>query len=266
VWTTTARQVARDLAVVSQVNSVEFDFTVAEMVRMGRIPHHRSFERPTAGDTDIVDAALNECRLEAFADRTLSTLSGGERQRVLIARALAQQPRVLVLDEPTNHLDIRAQIETLRLVRSLNVTVLAALHDLGLAARVSDRVVVLSAGQVVAAGAPETVLTSSLIEEVYGVPVEVLRHPRNGHLLIDFGAETEMSVRSTSCSAVTTSELRDFPRSHACGPGVSCSSGRQGMIPPTRIDGRCRARVRASVGPGGVDAPENGLSAPSSGP
>lgn len=190
MWQTPPRQVARDLAVITQAYSIEFDFTVFEMVRMGRIPHHHSFKRTTAEDDAVVEAALRECRLVDLADRTFSTLSGGERQRTLIARALAQQPRVLLMDEPTNHLDIRAQIETLRLARNLGITVLAAIHDLGLAARFSDRVAVLSAGRVVAVGPPAEVLTSELVEEVYGVQVDVFPHPRHGHLVIDFAPET----------------------------------------------------------------------------
>ena len=104
-----------------------------------------------------------------FADRTFATLSGGEKQRVLVARCLTQRAPLLVLDEPTNHLDIRAQFELLDLIRSLGVTTVAALHDLNLAARYCDQVVVLDGGAVVAAGRPVEVLTGSLVAEVFGV-------------------------------------------------------------------------------------------------
>ena len=127
--------------------------------------------------------------MDGFSDRDFTTLSGGERQRVLLAKALAQQPRLLLLDEPTNHLDISAQLATLRLLSSLarsGVTVLAALHDLGLAAAASDHLVVLRYGRVILAGPTAQILTPELIFDVYGVHALVLPHPNSGRPMIAF--------------------------------------------------------------------------------
>jgi iron complex transport system ATP-binding protein len=171
---------ARILALVEQDAGTELPLTVAEVVALGRIPHQGLFADESAQDRQRVHDALVSVGMEAFADRDVTGLSGGERQRVLLARALAQDPRLLLLDEPTNHLDIAAQLSTLSLLGSLaarGVTVLAALHDLTLAAGWSDSVVVLSRGRVVASGPTRTTLTPELIGEVYGVRAEFLERP-----------------------------------------------------------------------------------------
>lgn len=125
-----------------------------------------------------------------LADRSVLTLSGGERQRVLVARALVQEPRVLVLDEPTNHLDVRHQVELLSFLRGSGLTVLTALHDLNLAAAACDRIAVLSSGSLVSIGDPAEVLTPELVRKVFGVDVTVVHHPRTGapHLIYDLTA------------------------------------------------------------------------------
>ena len=169
VWAVSAQVSAQLTAVVTQESTSDFDFTVREIVAMGRNPHKRLFQRDTAEDQDLVSQALRQVGIDRFADRTFATLSGGEKQRTLVARCLTQQSPLLVLDEPTNHLDVRAQFELLDLIRSLGVTTLAALHDLDLAARYCDRVVVLNGGRVVARGTPVEVLTSELIAAVFGV-------------------------------------------------------------------------------------------------
>ncbi|MBB4685504.1 ABC transporter ATP-binding protein [Amycolatopsis jiangsuensis] len=171
---------ARAIAAVAQESHAEFDFTVSEAVAMGRQPHHGLLDRITAGDRKVCEAALAQVGLTHLADRGVLTLSGGERQRVLIARALAQQPRILVLDEPTNHLDIRHQLEILTLARESGLTVLAALHDLNLAAAMCDTVYVLGDGRLVASGTPEQVLTPRLLADVFGVHAHVVRHPGTG--------------------------------------------------------------------------------------
>jgi iron complex transport system ATP-binding protein len=174
------RQAAQQMAVVLQETPMPFDFTVREMVFMGRTPHKTLFENDTRADETSVDEALRQVNMTAFAERSFSTLSGGEKQRVLIARALAQQTEFLVLDEPTNHLDIRYQLEILDLVKYLRVTTLAALHDLNLAAFYCDRLYLLCDGEVVAQGTPEDILTAALIRDVYGVSADVVRHPVTG--------------------------------------------------------------------------------------
>ncbi|OLT16975.1 ABC transporter ATP-binding protein [Pseudonocardia sp. CNS-139] len=180
LWTIPHRENARAVGVLAQHASDGFDFTAHEAVMLGRSPHLGTFGRPGAGDGAVVRRALERTGCTGFAHRPLSQLSGGERQRVLLARALAQEPRVLVLDEPTNHLDPHHQLATLRLARSLGITVLAALHSLDLAAQYADRIAVLSAGRVVAAGAPLDVLTREVLVTHFRVDGSVITDPVTG--------------------------------------------------------------------------------------
>ncbi|MCE7080256.1 ABC transporter ATP-binding protein [Streptomyces sp. ST2-7A] len=182
----TPREGARRVAALPQETSGEFDFTVAELVAMGRIPHRGTGGRTTADDEGICAAALERVHASHLAERSFGGLSGGEKQRVLIARALAQQPRVLVLDEPTNHLDIAQQLEVLALVRDSGLTVLAALHDLNLAACHCDELYVIAGGAIVASGPPERVLTAELLAEVFGVAAHPVRHPVTGAVQLLF--------------------------------------------------------------------------------
>jgi iron complex transport system ATP-binding protein len=179
------RDAARRIAVVAQESTSEFDFTVREMVMIGRTPHKRSFDRDTAADRSIVDQAMERVGCGQLAQRRFNTLSGGEKQLVLIARALAQEADHLILDEPTNQLDIHHQVEVLEVVAGLGVTVLAALHDLSLAALFCHTIHVLSAGQMVTAGPPGAVLTPETIRRAYGADVLVIEHPDTGtpHLI-----------------------------------------------------------------------------------
>jgi iron complex transport system ATP-binding protein len=180
VWTMPARVSAQRTAVLVQEPPTEFDFAVRDIVVMGRTPHLGLLDRPSEDDDRLVDAALARVHASALAHRSFVSLSGGEKQRVLLARALAQQPRLLILDEPTNHLDICHQLEVLELVRELKTTALAALHDLNLAAAYCDRLYVLSQGAIVAEGLPRDVLTSELLEAVFRVGAERSEHPVNG--------------------------------------------------------------------------------------
>jgi iron complex transport system ATP-binding protein len=179
------RDAARRIAVVAQETTSEFDFTVREMVMIGRTPHKRAFDRDTDADRNIVDQAIERVGCGQLAQRRFNTLSGGEKQLILIARALAQEADHLILDEPTNHLDIHHQVEILEVVAGLGVNVLAALHDLSLAALFCHTIHVLSAGQVVTAGPPGAVLTPETIRRAYGADVLVIEHPDTGtpHLI-----------------------------------------------------------------------------------
>ncbi|GAB1515236.1 ABC transporter ATP-binding protein [Actinophytocola sp. KF-1] len=165
------RDLARRLSVVAQEGASELPLTVTDTVLLGRAPHLTTFQRPGRDDHRIAAAALTRVGARHLAGRVFAGLSGGEKQRVLIARALAQQTYHLLLDEPTNHLDIRYQHEVLRLVRRLEVTTVVVLHDLNLAARYCDELVLLDAGRVAAAGTPDAVLRPEVLEPVYGIGV-----------------------------------------------------------------------------------------------
>ena len=178
-----ARAAARVLAALPQESSAEFDFTVAEVVAMGRLPHRG---RTAASDREICVEAMRRTGVGHLAERGFLALSGGEKQRVLIARALAQQPKVLVLDEPTNHLDIAHQLDVLSLVRASGLTALAALHDLNLAAAHCDLLHVISGGRIVASGPPHDVLQPALLAEVFGVRAHPVRHPETGAVQLLF--------------------------------------------------------------------------------
>lgn len=183
------RERALFTALVEQQADTLLDLSVAEVVALGRTPHIPLLGAPGADDARVVASALDRMDATSLAARRFTELSGGERQRVLLARALAQQPTLLLADEPTNHLDIHAQLHTLGLLRSLadeGLGVLAVLHDLTLAARYADRVVVLDGGRVAASGTPTETLTGPLIGRVYGVRADVVAHPRDGSPLIAF--------------------------------------------------------------------------------
>ncbi|MEM9434402.1 MAG: ABC transporter ATP-binding protein [Pseudomonadota bacterium] len=170
IWAQTARSVAQRVAVVLQEQYSDFALSVAEIVALGRTPHRRGFTAQNgARDSEIIDAALDQLDLRHLAERHLGTLSGGERQRVMVARALAQQPELLILDEPTNHLDIRHQLEILELIRNLPLTIVTSLHDLNLAAEVCDDVLLLHAGCPIGFGQPAQVLTEAAVSAAFKV-------------------------------------------------------------------------------------------------
>jgi iron complex transport system ATP-binding protein len=177
VWSQRARWAAQRIAVVLQDAPDDFGLSVAEVVAMGRVPHKRLLEGTTATDAAQIERALRAVELDDAHDRLFASLSGGEKQRALLARALVQQPRVLMLDEPTNHLDPRHQIDLLALVKHQRITTLATIHDLNLAAAFCDRIYVIAHGQIVASGTPYDVLTEQMLKTVYGVEALVDPHP-----------------------------------------------------------------------------------------
>ncbi|MBM3605176.1 MAG: ABC transporter ATP-binding protein [Alphaproteobacteria bacterium] len=179
LWATSPQAAARDLAAVLQEQPADLALSTRQIVALGRLPHRRTwaaaFSTPEAAEKRIVDEAITRMDLTPLADRPFSTLSGGERQRAMVARALAQQPQVIVLDEPTNHLDIRHQLELLDLLRRLELTVICTLHDLTLAAEFAERVLVLDHGRILADGPPEHALTEAVLAQAFRVRARIDR-------------------------------------------------------------------------------------------
>lgn len=184
----TRRDLARRIAVVPQETRTTFDFTVLEMVLMGRYPHLGPFELEGAADVELARGALRSTGTEALADRPFGTLSGGEKQRVVIAAALAQASDILLLDEPTTALDLRYQFDVLGVLRSLNeergTTLFVSTHDMHLAAALCERVVLLRNGRVLAQGPTADTLTAPNLRALYDVDADVQFHPRAGHLTV----------------------------------------------------------------------------------
>ena len=187
IETLSSREVATRLALVPQIAPYTHGFTAMELVLMGRYPHLGRFQIEGSEDQHIARDAMRMTETERFDERTLDTLSGGERQRVFVSRALAQQPRILLLDEPTSNLDVLHQLKVLDVVRELvddGLTAIAAIHDLNLAARYCDRLVLLRHGRVLAEGTPAEVLSPDTIESAFGVKSAVYRDPITGALAI----------------------------------------------------------------------------------
>lgn len=172
------RQLSRTLAFVPQHAESQAEMRVVDIVRLGRTPHRHAFTPWRQADEEAVQQALSMMKLHDLAHRTWQSLSGGQRQRCQIARALAQQPDILLLDEPVNHLDIQFQLELMRLISALPITAIVALHDLNLAAKFCQHLVVLNDGRVVAAGEPAAVLTPELIHATWQVDATVCRTER----------------------------------------------------------------------------------------
>ncbi|MCL1079795.1 ABC transporter ATP-binding protein [Parashewanella spongiae] len=181
-----SRSLAKIIAVVQQDTPTELSITTEQLVFMGLTPHKTLLSSTTAQDKEFVASALAKVELSHKAAQEFTLLSGGEKQRALIARAIVQQPKLLILDEPTNHLDIRYQIQILELVRSLGITVIASIHDLNLASAMCDQLLMLNEGQLVAMSTPENVLTENLIDQVFDVRCQVSRHSQYGNPQIQY--------------------------------------------------------------------------------
>nr|WP_206327053.1 ABC transporter ATP-binding protein [Streptomyces sp. S3(2020)] len=195
VWSLSAREVARRRAIVTQHTVLGAEFSVEEVVAMGRTPRKGTLDRDTACDQRIIERALDDVHMRWAARRWFTTLSGGEQQRVLLARALAQEAGLLILDEPTNHLDVRAQFEVLDLIRQLRMTTLTALHDLDHAVSYCDRVAVMAEGRLVAVGVPTDVLTPDLVHDVFGVRAVLDTHPITGRPRIAVASSSDPGPR-----------------------------------------------------------------------
>lgn len=170
----TVQDSAKEMAVVAQHNHSSFDFQVEEMVLMGRTPYKKMMSPNTKEDYDILEAVLRQVDMTDFRKRMFSTLSGGEQQRIILARALAQEPNCLILDEPTNHLDIKHQLMMLNIVRGLNVSVVAAIHDMNIALNYCDYVYVMNEGEIAYEGHPEDIITPETIQKIFGVTSKIL--------------------------------------------------------------------------------------------
>ncbi len=181
-------QLMRTLSVVPQSEGSPFNFTVQDIVVMGRIPHLSPLAPLSEGDWCAVREAMEATDTWHLRERLFTELSGGEQRRVLLAKALAQQPQLLLLDEPTANLDLHYQLEVVELLQRLNqergITVLAILHDLNLATLLGHRFILMQRGRIHAIGEAEEVLTPQNIQQVYGVPVVITRHPLNGKPIV----------------------------------------------------------------------------------
>lgn len=171
------KKLAQEIAVVSQETPVLFDFTVKDLVMMGRTPYKKWLVNDNQEDFAIVEESMRLANVLHLESRSFSQLSGGEKKRVMLARALAQQANILVLDEPTNHLDIEHQYQLMDLVKDLPITIVAALHDLNLAAAYCDELLVMKDGALYMEGTPEQVLTEETLKQVFHVQAGVSRNP-----------------------------------------------------------------------------------------
>ncbi|WP_051435518.1 ABC transporter ATP-binding protein [Shewanella fidelis] len=186
ISTLSAKMFARQVAVVLQDTPHHFEMTTSQLIALGLTPHKGAFDFTSKRDREEVTKALLKVGLQDKANQAYESLSGGEKQRALIARAIVQRPKLLILDEPTNHLDIRYQIQTLELLRTLNITVITSIHDLNLASALCDELLLLNDGHCVAKGTPKTVLTEQRIAEVFDVCCEIKPHPQHGNPLISY--------------------------------------------------------------------------------
>lgn len=202
VYKISARNFAREVAVIPQILEIPFGFTVEEFVLMGRFPHVDRFETLKERDYKILEKALTLTDMLSFRERKTFELSGGERQRAILAQGLAQEPHLLLLDEPTAHLDIAHQVQILDLVKRLNkqknLTVIVILHDLNLASNYCGRLILLKEGKIFREGSPQDVLTYQNIEDVYKTVVVVEKSPVSSKPYVLLVSEEERQKKAES--------------------------------------------------------------------
>lgn len=184
------KQIAKKIAFVSQETHFALNFTVEEIVIMGRFPYLRAFQRENKTDYEARDHALAYADLQDFRKRPINSLSSGERQRVVLARALAQEPAILILDEPTSHLDLHHQFAIMELLKKLNkegMSIIAVNHDLNLASLYCERLVLMHQGKVFEQGSPKDLITEKILKQVYQTEVKVIKHPQKDvpHILLN---------------------------------------------------------------------------------
>ena len=176
-----SKNIAKSMAVVLQEIPMDFGMSVYDVVMMGRMPHKKLFSSVSKEDINFVRYSLKKVGMQDFINKPFSTLSGGEKQRVLIARALCQTPEILLLDEPTNHLDIKHQINTMHLIKQLNTTTVAVVHDLNIAAAFCDYICVLKDNTVYKFGTPQDVLTPDTLENIFNIKTNISLCPNYNH-------------------------------------------------------------------------------------
>jgi len=240
-----AREIARLVATVPQESTFDFEFSVEDVVLMGRTPHRGRFATTTTADWEAVETALEQTETAQFRDRAVTTLSGGERQRVVLARALAQDTPVLLLDEPTSNLDINHQIQSLSVARACadrDQAVVAAIHDLELAARFCDRMLLVHDGRVRASGPPADVLSDPATEDAFGIRTAVSTNPVTGTTTVTpldadppTGSHVHVLGRGTRASHVV---------GHLAGAGFEVSVG---IVPETDIATETARKLAADV-------------------
>lgn len=184
VMTLAAREMAREVSVMAQENSIEFDIEVMDMVMYGRYAHRKFFQGEKKEDIAICERYIRETGLEGYEHRSYLSLSGGEKQRVLLARALVQESKLIVLDEPTNHLDVRFQYQIMQTLKNQAITIFSSVHDLNIAAMYCDRIILMNKGEIVRMGTPEEVLTEENIEEIFGVRSQITVNAITGKVQI----------------------------------------------------------------------------------
>jgi len=182
IWQLKSHEYAKQVAVVLQETPSQFNLTLLDVVALGLTPHKALFSTTTTADTQKINQAIARVGLQDHASQRFESLSGGEKQRALIARAMVQQPQLLIMDEPTSHLDVKYQIQVMELAKSLGVTVFASFHDLNLAAAMCDELVVINHGEIVNTGSPIDVLSEDMLNDVFGVCAQVSHHPQMSKL------------------------------------------------------------------------------------